>query len=84
MEGIKMPPMAAESAIDEPLIPPKNMLAITLTRARPPGRKPTSAWAKLISLLAIPPLLIISPTNIKKGTANRGKLLIPENMFKHA
>ena len=61
----------------DPDIAPKSILAITFTKARPPGIHPTSTFAKSIRRRAIPPLFIICPAKMKKGIAKRVKLSNP-------
>jgi len=53
------------------------MLAVTFTKANPPGSFPTMTLAKLINRMAIPPLFIMLPARIKKGIARRAKLSRP-------
>ena len=60
MAGIRMLPSAEVSAEDEPLTPPKIMLATTITAASPPGRKPTSAFEKFT-------IRRVSPTGFHDG-----------------
>ena len=55
MDGIITPPTADVAAAADPEIAPKNMQAIILTYANPPGRDDTITFAKFINRLAIPP-----------------------------
>tara|TARA_R110002051_G_scaffold95649_1_gene165617 strand:+ start:69495 stop:69881 length:387 start_codon:yes stop_codon:yes gene_type:complete len=66
--------MADAAATAEPEIAPKSMQEIMFTNAKPPGKGPTIALAKLINLTAIPPLFIICPAKIKNGMADNVKL----------
>ena len=70
-------PIAAAAAPAEPAMAPNNIAETILTCAKPPGNAPTIALAKLISLLAIPPLFIICPARIKNGMAKMEKLSKP-------
>ena len=75
--GIMMPPMQATVAGPEPDMAAKNMLAIIVTIASPPGLSFTRLIQKLISLWDIPPSIINSPERMKNGIARRVKLLVP-------
>ena len=79
--GAMMPPIAEAAATAEPDSAPKNMLASTLVCAREPGIRPDSSWANRISLLAMPPLFMILPASMNKGTARREKLSTPLFIF---
>jgi hypothetical protein len=57
------------------------MLPRTFVWANDPGIRPASNFAKLISLIAIPPLFIIIPDKTKNGTANKAKLSSPVTIF---
>ncbi len=72
-----MLPIADADAIAEPAIAPIIMAPITLIKARPPGREPTSVFAKAISRWAIPPLFINCPDSTKNGIARSAKLSSP-------
>src|SRR5699024_6203205 len=61
MEGIINDPIAATVAGPEPDIAAKNMLANTVTIARPPEINPINTVAKFNNLLEIPPCPIRTP-----------------------
>ena len=42
---------------------------------------PTNSWAKLTRRLAIPPLFMMLPARMNRGTASREKLSTPEFIF---
>ena len=67
---ISMGPRDAQSAEEEPEMPPKKKEATTLTMAAPPLNQPTSSFEKSIRVSVIPPALISSPIRMKKGTAS--------------
>ena len=69
--------MLETAATAEPLTAPKSMQVSVLTKARPPGRRPTRAAAKSIRRLARPPLPISSPARMKNGMASSAKLSMP-------
>src|SRR5699024_5587707 len=69
IEGIIKEPIAATVAGPEPEIAAKNILANTVTIAKPPAIKPINTVAKFKSLFEIPPWLIKTPAKIKKGIA---------------
>ena len=77
IDGIITPPTADVAAAADPEIAPKNMHAITLTYAKPPGKDDTITFAKFINLFAIPPCAMIYPDKIKKGIAKSAKLFMP-------
>ena len=79
--GLIHPPIAEAAATDEPDNAPKSIFARILACARFPGIFPTNICAKLISLLAIPPLFIILPARMNNGTAKSEKLSTPEFIF---
>ena len=64
-----MGPKDAQSAEEEPEIPPKKKDATTFTMAAPPLNQPTSSLEKSISVSVMPPALISSPIRMKNGTA---------------
>ena len=66
-----MGPREAQSAEEEPEMPPKKKDATTLTMAAPPCIQPTSSLEKSIRVSVMPPALISSPIRMKKGTASR-------------
>src|SRR5699024_3541948 len=70
-------PIAAADATAEPDIEPNNIFPTTFVCAKEPGNLPTSNLARFMSRIAIPPLFIIFPDNIKKMIAKSVKLLIP-------
>ena len=76
-----MVPREEMSAMGDPDTPPKNMLASTLTWARPPRNCPTRALASSISRSEMPPALMISPASTKKGMLMREKELTPLTML---
>src|SRR5699024_4725536 len=81
IEGIIKEPIAATVAGPEPEIAAKNILANTVTIAKPPAIKPINTVAKFKSLFEIPPWLIKTPDKIKKGIAIKGKLSSDEKAF---
>ena len=81
MAGIRAVPKAATSALAEPEMPPKIILATTLTTPRPPRTQPTIDWVKSIIRRVTPPEFIRLPARMKKGIAISTKLLMPENIF---
>ncbi len=64
--------MAALSAVAEPEIPPKNMLATMLAWASPPVSQPTRACEKSTMRRPMPPRLTTSPKMMNSGTASSG------------
>ena len=64
-----MGPREAQSAEEEPEMPPKKKEATTLTMAAPPVNQPTSSLENSMSVSVMPPALMSSPINMKKGTA---------------
>jgi hypothetical protein len=81
MAGIMMEPMAAVSAAVDPEIPEKKISDTMETIPNPFLKWPTKAWARLTSLIEIPPVSIKAPARIKKGTAKRGKESQPVKIF---
>ena len=75
-----MEPVPARSAVEEPIIPPKNMLVSTLTWARPPRIQPTSARANSKSLAEMPPAFISPPASTNSGSAMRTKRFMPDSI----
>src|SRR5699024_316803 len=67
-------PIAAIVAGPDPDIAAKNILAKTVTIARPPVINPINTLAKFNNRLDIPPVLINTPAKIKNGIAISGKL----------
>jgi len=65
-----MGPREAQSAEEDPEMPPKKKEATTLTMAAPPRIQPTSSFEKAIRVSVMPPALINSPIRMKKGTAS--------------
>ena len=76
--GISTGPRAAISAMADPDMPPKNMLATTVAMARPPRIRPTKMRENLTKPSVIFPLAINSPAKTKNGIQSNGKLSIPE------
>ena len=60
---------------------PNMALPAMLVSARDPGTLPKTSMARLISLLAMPPLLIKRPARMKNGTASSVKLSMPPTIF---
>jgi len=81
MAGIMMEPMAAVSAAVDPETPEKKISDTMETIPRPFLKWPTKAYARLTSLLEIPPVSMRAPARIKKGTAKRGKESQPVKIF---
>ena len=75
------PPIAVAAAIPEPDIEPNIALPAMLVIAKEPGTLPKTSIARLMSLFAIPPLLINKPASTKNGTASNVKLSIPVTIF---
>ena len=69
-----MLPIAEAEAIADPAIAPISIEETIFINAKPPGRAPIILLAKSISLLAIPPYVIIFPDKMKNGIAIREKL----------
>jgi hypothetical protein len=57
------------SATDEPEIPPKTMLATTLTSPRPPPMGRTMYMHRSMIRLVMPPEFINSPASMNMGIA---------------
>ena len=70
--GIMTDPMDAVSATVEPEMQPNSVEAPTLTRLSPPFKGATTALAKSMSLLAMPPSAMIPPARMNNGMANMG------------
>ena len=81
--GLIHPPIAEAAATDEPDNAPKSIFARILACARFYGIFPTNICAKLISLLAIPPLFIILPARMNNGTAKSEKAFNTRIHFLH-
>ena len=79
--GSITPPIAVAAAIPEPEIEPNIAFPAMFVSAKDPGTFPRTNSARLINLLAIPPLFIKRPARIKNGTAIREKLSIPLTIF---
>jgi hypothetical protein len=73
-------PVPARSAVDEPIMPPKNIEVTTLTCARPPRRGPTRARANSNRRAEMPPAFITPPASTNSGSASSTKRLMPEIM----
>ena len=63
-------PMPTASAIAEPDMPAKMMLATTLTCPRPPRNLPTSTWQNLSKRSVRLPLFMRSAARMNRGTAS--------------
>jgi hypothetical protein len=74
-------PMAAASADAEPEIPANSMLVKMFTCASPPLKCPISALERFTNLRVIPPVFMIWPARIKKGTAIMGNELRLKKSF---
>ena len=64
-----MAPTAAQQAMAEPEMAPKNRETSTATMARPPLNLPTRVEQNFTSRREMPPLAMILPARIKKGRA---------------
>src|SRR6266567_780338 len=64
------PPTPAASAVDDPDMPANSIDTSTLTWPRPPGRCPTSARDRTISLSVMPAVFIRFAASMKKGIAS--------------
>ena len=73
-------PVPARSAVDDPIMPPKNMLVTTFTCASPPRSDPTSARANSNSRPEMPPAFISPPASTKSGSAISTKRPMPDIM----
>ena len=62
-----MGPREAQSAEEDPEMPPKKKEATTLTMAAPPRIQPTSSFEKAIRVSVMPPALINSPDQDEEG-----------------
>ena len=71
MRGTMIVPKVAVSASEDPEIPPKIMLPVTVAAPRPPFIQPTSEVVKSIRLRPIDPRSIRLPARMKSGTASR-------------
>ncbi len=69
--------MAATVAWVDPDTAPKIRQARMVVWARPPVKCPTSVSAKLVNRRDISPCIMRSAAKINRGTATRGKGLIP-------
>ena len=76
--GITIEPVPAKSAVEEPIIPPKNILVTTFTCARPPRNEPTNARAKSNNLPEMPPAFISPPAKTNSGKAIKTNLPMPD------
>ena len=74
-----MPPMAAVAAMADPVMAAKNIQARMLTSARPLGKWPIRASAKLTIRLEMPPCTMRPPARIKRGMAMSAVLSAPVN-----
>ena len=79
--GSMTPPIAVAAAMPEPDMEPNMALPAMLVMAREPGTLPRNSMARLISRLAMPPLLMSRPASTKKGTAKSVKLSMPLTIF---
>jgi len=66
--------MAEVSAVADPDIPPKNMLATILVEDSPPRDRPTKILASLIILSPMPPRPTMLPARMNSGIATIEKL----------
>ena len=71
-------PVPARSAVDEPIMPPKNIEVTTLTWAKPPRIDPTRAVAKANRRAEMPPVFMTPPASTNSGKASRTNRLMPE------
>jgi hypothetical protein len=71
----------AVSAVAEPDIPAHIMETTTFTMARPPLTNPITPVTKSTNLFSMLVLVMKFAASIKKGTANRGKELMPPKSF---
>ncbi len=69
------------SAIADPDIPEKMIEVRILTWLKPPGKWPTSLFAKSNIRKVILPWFMICAARIKNGTAKRVKLRVPLNII---
>src|SRR5690606_35523216 len=70
--GSMIEPTAAVPPMAEAQRVPKSALPSTITAARPPAKRPTSALANRISRAVIPPYSIMTPANTNMGKARKG------------
>ena len=77
--GSRIEPIAAVSAVEEPVMPAKTMDARTQTMARLPLIKPMHALANATILFDIPPVSIKFPASMKRGMAMIGQESSAEN-----
>ena len=77
--GCMMAPMVAAVAAFEPDMAAKAPHAPSVAMPKPPRIQPRQAWAKAVSLRAMPAALIRSPVRINRGMASRAKAFNPSN-----
>jgi hypothetical protein len=77
ISGIRTAPTEAVSETEDPEIPPKIILAITLTNPNPPLNRPTNKRLKLINLEVIPPEFMTRPIKTNNGRAIMAYAFIP-------
>ncbi len=73
MPAITIEPIATTVAGEEPDTAANSIQASTDAIAKPPGRWPTVAMAKLIMRLATPPVVRKLPARMKNGIASSVK-----------
>ena len=69
ISGMRTAPIDAISEAEDPDIPPKIILAKTLTSPSPPRNRPTNRRLKSIRRAVIPLLFMRRPIRINKGSA---------------
>ena len=84
ISGIRMLPMEAVSATEEPEIPPKIILARMFTWPNAPRTCPRNRRQKSMIRWVTPPIRIKTPARIKKGMAVNRKESAPATIFRVA
>src|SRR5699024_4650817 len=77
ISGIRIEPIAAVVADDDPDIEAKKPDVSIVTAPNPPLNHTTKAFAKFIKRFEMPPVVIIFPDNMKKGIA----IIVKESRF---
>jgi hypothetical protein len=84
ISGIRILPMDAVSATEEPDMPPNIILASMFTCPKAPLIAPRRMRQKLMILCVTPPMRIKTPARMKNGMAVKRKESAPATIFKAA